>query len=345
MPCDPIPVVQLLRLLGDPVDAREVAVGAGPADSGGCAGRGAGAGGRWPWPRIPAFRARVEASRAFLDELLRDGGEVYGVNTGYGDSCTVPVPPHLLAELPAQLLRYHGCGLGRCLEPAETLAVLLARLNVPGPGLFGGALRAAGGPGGAHQPPHPAAHPGGGLGGRQRRPHARCPTSPRCSWASGEALARAAGAPGPGGPGATAGPAAAGPGAQGGPGPHERHRGHDRPGLPGLPPGRVPEPAGLPAHGPGRGVPAGQPGPLPPPPFGAQAARRAGRGGRLDPRPTWAAAPGTGDVRPAPGPLLHPLRAPRDRRAARRAALDPAGPGERTQQRQRQPAVRRRRPG
>jgi len=77
----------------------------------------------------PGFRARVEASRAFLGELLRDGVEVYGVNTGYGDSCTTAIPPDLLAELPHHLLRYHGCGLGRFLEPEETLAVLLVRLN------------------------------------------------------------------------------------------------------------------------------------------------------------------------------------------------------------------------
>jgi len=77
----------------------------------------------------PAFRARVEASRAFLADLLRDGAEVYGVNTGYGDSCTTAVPAPLLGELPLQLSRYHGCGLGACLGPEETLAVLLARLN------------------------------------------------------------------------------------------------------------------------------------------------------------------------------------------------------------------------
>jgi histidine ammonia-lyase len=77
----------------------------------------------------PAFRARVEASRALLAGLLRDGAEVYGVTTGYGDSCTVPVPPELVEELPAHLSRYHGCGLGRILDPEETLAVLVARLT------------------------------------------------------------------------------------------------------------------------------------------------------------------------------------------------------------------------
>ena len=77
----------------------------------------------------PAFVARVRASCAFLEALLRDGEEVYGVNTGYGDSCTVTMPVDLLGELPRNLTRYHGCGLGRFLAPEETLAVLMARLN------------------------------------------------------------------------------------------------------------------------------------------------------------------------------------------------------------------------
>ena len=50
------------------------------------------------------------------------------MNTGYGDSCTTPVPADLVAELPVHLSRYHGCGLGRILDPEETRAVLVARI-------------------------------------------------------------------------------------------------------------------------------------------------------------------------------------------------------------------------
>ena len=77
----------------------------------------------------PGFRARVAASVAFLEELLRDGAEVYGVNTGYGDSCTVSIPAALVEELPLHLTRYHGCGLGQMLEPSQVLAVLVTRLT------------------------------------------------------------------------------------------------------------------------------------------------------------------------------------------------------------------------
>lgn len=76
----------------------------------------------------PAFRAAIARGADFLDRLLREDGVIYGVTTGYGDSCTVPVPPGLVPELPRQLYTYHGCGLGACLTPEQTRAVMAARL-------------------------------------------------------------------------------------------------------------------------------------------------------------------------------------------------------------------------
>ena len=77
----------------------------------------------------PAFAARIDKGAAFLERLLADNGTVYGVNTGYGDSCTVTVPPHLVSELPLHLTRYHGCGLGEHLDAEAVLGVLICRLN------------------------------------------------------------------------------------------------------------------------------------------------------------------------------------------------------------------------
>ncbi|NLR76100.1 aromatic amino acid lyase [Leeia sp. IMCC25680] len=74
------------------------------------------------------FQRQIRAGAAYLEALLADGGTVYGVTTGYGDSCTVTVPPELVAELPLHLTRYHGCGLGEYLSPEWTRAVLVARL-------------------------------------------------------------------------------------------------------------------------------------------------------------------------------------------------------------------------
>lgn len=76
----------------------------------------------------PAFHERIRAGTAFLDQLLEDDGVIYGVTTGYGDSCTVPVRRDLVEELPLHLSRFHGCGLGAPLSHALSRAVLVARL-------------------------------------------------------------------------------------------------------------------------------------------------------------------------------------------------------------------------
>lgn len=76
----------------------------------------------------PAFRAAIARGADFLDRLLREDGIIYGVTTGYGDSCTVEIPPDLVGELPHHLFTYHGCGLGEFLTPAQTRAVMATRL-------------------------------------------------------------------------------------------------------------------------------------------------------------------------------------------------------------------------
>lgn len=85
----------------------------------------------------PAFTARIARGAEFLDRLLREDGVVYGVTTGYGDSCTVTIPPDLVAELPHHLYTYHGCGAGRFLTPEETRAVLAVRLASLAQGMSG----------------------------------------------------------------------------------------------------------------------------------------------------------------------------------------------------------------
>jgi histidine ammonia-lyase len=76
----------------------------------------------------PQFRAAIARGADFLDRLLREDGIIYGVTTGYGDSCTVTVPPELIADLPHHLYTYHGCGLGEYLTPEQTRAVMATRL-------------------------------------------------------------------------------------------------------------------------------------------------------------------------------------------------------------------------
>jgi histidine ammonia-lyase len=73
-------------------------------------------------------RERINASARFVNDLWREEGVVYGVTTGYGDSCTVSIPPHLVEELPLHLTRFHGCGLGREFDRPHGRAILASRL-------------------------------------------------------------------------------------------------------------------------------------------------------------------------------------------------------------------------
>lgn len=75
------------------------------------------------------YRNLIKSGSRFIDDLLKEDGVIYGVTTGYGDSCTVKIPPHLVAELPKYIYTFHGCGLGEMLEPYIGRAVLAARLN------------------------------------------------------------------------------------------------------------------------------------------------------------------------------------------------------------------------
>lgn len=76
----------------------------------------------------PTVLARVARSAAHVDAAFLRDGVIYGVTTGYGDSCTVPIPVESVAELPLHLTRFHGCGSGRYLTEQETRAVLAVRL-------------------------------------------------------------------------------------------------------------------------------------------------------------------------------------------------------------------------
>ncbi len=75
------------------------------------------------------WRALIQAGASFLDKLLLDEGVIYGVTTGYGDSCTVAIPLEQVNELPTQLFRFHGCGLGQVFSPLQARAILAVRLT------------------------------------------------------------------------------------------------------------------------------------------------------------------------------------------------------------------------
>lgn len=76
-----------------------------------------------------AYREKIAKGARFLDTLLDKEGVIYGVTTGYGDSCVVAVPLHQVEALPKHLFTFHGCGLGKLLDESSTRAVLAARLQ------------------------------------------------------------------------------------------------------------------------------------------------------------------------------------------------------------------------
>ena len=77
----------------------------------------------------PSFMALIRRGSAFLEQLLEEDGAIYGVTTGYGDSCTTMIPETLVVQLPHHLYTFHGCGLGEFFSKEQARAVVAVRLN------------------------------------------------------------------------------------------------------------------------------------------------------------------------------------------------------------------------
>ena len=83
------------------------------------------------------FESKINAGAAFLDEALEKHGGIYGVTTGYGDSCTEKVNPEHYRQLPINLTRFHGCGMGDYFDSVTTRALMIVRLNTLAQGASG----------------------------------------------------------------------------------------------------------------------------------------------------------------------------------------------------------------
>lgn len=84
-----------------------------------------------------AARQRVRQTRTIVEDVLRDGRIVYGVNTGFGKLSDVEIPLADLDTLQLNLVRSHCCGIGPPLSDAETRAMMLLRANVLALGFSG----------------------------------------------------------------------------------------------------------------------------------------------------------------------------------------------------------------
>lgn len=87
-------------------------------------------------------RPRIDASRAWVDELIARGSPtVYGINTGFGVFANVPIRADQSARLMRNLILSHSAGVGAPLDEEVARAAMLIRANTLAKGLSG--VRAA----------------------------------------------------------------------------------------------------------------------------------------------------------------------------------------------------------
>lgn len=80
------------------------------------------------------FRKRVSASRKSLEATIASGAGVYGVNTGFGDNVRYRISEDEMVQLQENILRSHGCSVGRILTEEEARALMLMQLMSIGKG-------------------------------------------------------------------------------------------------------------------------------------------------------------------------------------------------------------------
>lgn len=74
-------------------------------------------------------RPAIRAGRAVVERIAAEDRAVYGINAGYGPLSGFKVSPEDQALHQVHLLHHLSAGQGPLLEPAETRAVMLARVN------------------------------------------------------------------------------------------------------------------------------------------------------------------------------------------------------------------------
>jgi histidine ammonia-lyase len=77
---------------------------------------------------LPSWHERMNRSRQAVETRARGTEPFYGVNTGFGASVVNAVAVEHGASLATNLFRFHGCGVGPLLSPAESRAILVTRL-------------------------------------------------------------------------------------------------------------------------------------------------------------------------------------------------------------------------
>ena len=72
---------------------------------------------------------KVKESRKRVDDVLKQGKPVYGINTGFGSLSDVKIDDDKLKNLQVNLIRSHSAGTGKHLEPSYVRAMMVLRAH------------------------------------------------------------------------------------------------------------------------------------------------------------------------------------------------------------------------
>jgi len=76
----------------------------------------------------PEAKKAIRDSHKVLNQILKSGQQVYGVNTGFGQLSTVSISPDDLKQLQLNLIRSHACGVGKPLDSGVTRITMVLKL-------------------------------------------------------------------------------------------------------------------------------------------------------------------------------------------------------------------------
>ena len=80
---------------------------------------------------------QIKNSRDVIENAIKEGRTVYGVNTGFGDLASVSISPEDLAKLQVNLIRSHSAGVGQPFSIEVVRGMMLLRANALAKGYSG----------------------------------------------------------------------------------------------------------------------------------------------------------------------------------------------------------------
>lgn len=82
-------------------------------------------------------RKQMENSRSYVEQLVAHQKRVYGITTGFGKLCDIPISKEQTDELQHYLLKSHACGIGEPLSEDIVRGMMLLRINALSKGYSG----------------------------------------------------------------------------------------------------------------------------------------------------------------------------------------------------------------